>query len=181
MASAFAGDPVFNWLIAKEVEERSRMVFEGSLAAEFAKPSHIVDVAEASGSVRAAAVWHEVDDWKGADPPLRVLLPRLYAIFGLRMIRAMRLLPMMAAAHPSEPHRYLGFIGVHADQRGTGLGGALLTSMTNECDEMGIPAYLESSNPVNNALYHRFGFESTGLIPLPKGAPPVMAMWRRPR
>jgi len=61
------------------------------------------------------------------------------------------------------------------------LGGALLASMTSECDEAGIPAYLESSNPVNEAFCHRLGFDSRGHIPLPKGAPPITAMWRDPR
>jgi len=93
----------------------------------------------------------------------------------------MRVSPAMASVHPEEPHRYLHFIGVHQDHQGSGLGGALLASMLDECDERGLPAYLESSNPVNNALYHRFGFEDRGLVPLPKGAPPMMAMWRDAR
>lgn len=181
LASAFANDPVFNWLIADEVEAKNTFIFKGRLAAEFAKSSHIVDVAAPDGEVRAAAIWYDVDDWKSEDPPLRAALPGLWKIFGFRLLRAMRLGPMMKAAHPTEPHRYLGFIGVHQDHKGTGLGGALLTSMTNECDELGLPAYLESSNPVNDALYHRFGFEGRGHVPLPKGAPPVTAMWRDPR
>lgn len=181
LASAFAGDPIVNWLIGGEVEERATMIFQGSLSAEFAKPSHIVDAAEADGLVRAVGLWQDVDDWKSPTPPMRHLLPRLFQIFGWRMLRALRVSPAMEAVHPDEPHRYLHFIGVHNENKGTGLGGALLTSMTDECDELGLPAYLESSNPVNDALYHRFGFESRRLVPLPKGAPPMTSMWRDPR
>ncbi len=178
LASAFTNDPIIQWLMAKDVEKRLNMLFRGSLAAEFAKPSHIVDVGGSGETVQSVALWHDVDDWHSPTPPLRLLLPRLYQLFGSRTLRAMRISPAMDSAHPVEPHRYLHFIGVRRDRIGTGLGGALLTSMTNECDELGLPAYLESSNPVNDALYHRFGFESRGLVSLPKGAPPMTAMWR---
>lgn len=178
LTSAFAGDPIFNWLVPKDVEARLAVIFKGSLGGELAKSHHIVDVAE---DAKAVALWHDVDDWKSPTPPMRQLLPRLFQLFGSRTLRAMRVSPAMEAVHPEEPHRYLHFIGVHREHKGTGLGGALLTSMNNECDELGLPAYLESSNPVNDALYHRFGFESRGLVPLPKGAPPMTSMWRDPR
>jgi len=157
------------------------MLFQGSLRGELAKSEHIVDVAGDGQTVRATALWHDVDDWDSPTPPMRQLLPRLWQLFGTRTLRAMRISPAMTSVHPEEPHRYLHFIGVHKEAQGSGLGGALLTSMTQECDELGLPAYLESSNPVNNALYHRFGFVDRGLVPLPKGAPPMLAMWRDPR
>lgn len=181
LASAFANDPIFNWLIPNDVERRGKVIFKGRMSDQLEKPSHLIDVADPEGEVRAAAVWFGEGDWKSADPPLREAVPMLWSLFSYRMIRAIRLGPIMNSAHPKEPHRYLAFIGVHQDHMGKGLGGALLKSMTEECDEVGLPAYLESSNPVNNALYHRFGFESRGLIALPKGAPPMMAMWRDPR
>lgn len=178
LTSAFSGDPIFNWLVPKDVEQRLSMIFTGSLTSELAKPDHIVDVADDGAGV---ALWHDVDDWQTPTPPMRELLPRLFKLFGTRSLRAMRISPAMASVHPAEPHRYLHFIGVHRDQKGQGLGGALLTSMLDECDDMGLPAYLESSNPVNDAMYHRFGFQSRQLVPLPKGAPPMTAMWRDPR
>jgi len=181
LASAFSTDPILNWLIASKVEERLVMLFQGSLRGELAKSEHIVDVAGDGQTVRATALWHDVDDWDSPTPPMRQLLPRLWQLFGTRTLRAMRISPAMTSVHPEEPHRYLHFIGVHKEAQGSGLGGALLTSMTQECDELGLPAYLESSNPVNNALYHRFGFVDRGLVPLPKGAPPMLAMWRDPR
>lgn len=183
LASAFSTDPILQWLIGSKVQERMEMLFEGSLRGEFAKPSHIVDVASAAetDAVHATALWHDVDEWQSPTPSMRVLLPRLFQLFGRRSLRAIRVSPAMASVHPEEPHRYLHFIGVHQEFQGKGLGGALLTSMLSECDELGLPAYLESSNPVNNAMYHRFGFEDRGLVPLPKGAPPMMAMWRNAR
>lgn len=180
LAGAFEHDPIFNWLLPDRGDVRLRLetLFRGTLGAELAKPGHIVDVA---GDGKGVALWHDVDEWQSPTPPMRQLLPRLWSLFGFRMLRAMRVSPAMASVHPAEPHRYLHFIGVHPDHKGTGLGGALLRSMLDECDAMGLGAYLESSNPVNDALYHRFGFESRPLVPLPKGAPPMTPMWRDPR
>lgn len=180
LAGAFATDPVMNWLIGPkaDVESRLRLLFDRSLGAELAKPSHVVDIA-ASG--RGVALWREMDGVSEAKSNLRRRLSTAYRVFGWRLPQALRVLSMIEAAHPTTPHRYLAFIGVDPSAQGTGLGSALLSSAIEELDERGTPAYLESSNPVNDPLYHRFGFETTGQIPLPGGAPPVAAMWRDPR
>ena len=62
---------------------------------------------------------------------------------------------------------------VHADED--------IELVLDRCDEEGVPAYLESSNPRNIPFYARHGFESTGEIVVGKGAPTVTAMWRNPR
>jgi ribosomal protein S18 acetylase RimI-like enzyme len=47
------------------------------------------------------------------------------------------------------------------------------------CDQEGLPAYLESSNPRNISLYRRHGFEVMGEIQI-GAAPIVTPMLRRP-
>jgi ribosomal protein S18 acetylase RimI-like enzyme len=49
-----------------------------------------------------------------------------------------------------------------------------------KCDEAGLPAYLESSNPANISLYERHGFEVTGKIQS-ESSPPVHPMYRAAR
>ena len=44
-----------------------------------------------------------------------------------------------------------------------------------------MPAYLESSNPANVALYARHGFAPCGVIEIPGGGPQIVTMWREPR
>ncbi len=44
-----------------------------------------------------------------------------------------------------------------------------------------MPAYLESSNPANNARYERVGFERIGSFSTPDGSQTVATMWREPR
>jgi len=86
----------------------------------------------------------------------------------------------VGAAHPTEPHWYLPFIGVDPSAQNEGLGRALMLHALARCDADGLPAYLESSNPRNISLYERHGFEATGQIQ--NGAMPVVTpMWRHPR
>jgi hypothetical protein len=48
-------------------------------------------------------------------------------------------------------------------------------------DELGMPAYLESSNRANDRRYERLGFELIGEFAAPGGSPTVGWMCREPR
>jgi GNAT superfamily N-acetyltransferase len=180
MARAFVSDPVFAWLLgpAGRPIDRLRRVYDVFLRVELAKHDHLIDVADGGAGV---AIWHEADDWK--TPPLQIIrnAPAVLRSFGRRSVIALRTLSMIEAVHPERPHRHLGHIGVRPDRQGRGLGGRLLSAALAQCDEQGLPAYLESSNPRNEALYARHGFVAQRPIELPKGAPPMTAMWRDPR
>ena len=86
----------------------------------------------------------------------------------------------MSQAHPHQPHWYLGAVATLPDQRGVGLGSAVLAHALVEVDKEHSAAYLESSNPRNITLYERHGWEVTGRIDIP-GGPPMYPMWREPR
>jgi GNAT superfamily N-acetyltransferase len=86
----------------------------------------------------------------------------------------------MVRYHPTEPHWYLPFIGVEPGRQNNGLGAALLQAQLATCDAAGLPAYLESSNPKNQALYERHGFEAIAQIKVGE-CPPIVPMFRRPR
>ncbi|MBL8773392.1 MAG: GNAT family N-acetyltransferase [Phenylobacterium sp.] len=86
----------------------------------------------------------------------------------------------MAAYHPHEPHWYLAMIGVDPARQGRGYGSAILEASLRRCDEDGVMAYLESSNPKNVPLYERHGFEVLGHV-APGDFPGVYPMVRRPR
>ena len=180
LASAFAEDPMFAWLIGARTDTERRLphMFGHFLAAELAKEHHAVDVVEGGGGV---AIWHGVDDWKTPIRELARMAPAALRTFGRRLPRALRTLSMVEKAHPEEPHLYLAVLGVSPDRQGQGLGGALLTAMTERCDTEGLAAHLENSNPRNEALYARHGFVPQGPIDLPSGAPVLGAMWREPR
>jgi ribosomal protein S18 acetylase RimI-like enzyme len=84
----------------------------------------------------------------------------------------------MVRYHPEEPHWYLPFIGVDPARQGKGIGAALLRSVLADCDTARLPAYLESTNPRNQAFYERQGFQAVGHI-IEGDCPPVVPMLRR--
>jgi ribosomal protein S18 acetylase RimI-like enzyme len=87
----------------------------------------------------------------------------------------------MEAHHPRFDHAYLFTIGVRPAAQGKGLGRKLFAPMLAACDRLGVPAYLENSNPANRGFYGAHGFERVEMIhPLP-GSPPLEAMVRQPR
>ena len=87
---------------------------------------------------------------------------------------------LMAPYHPEEPHWYLAMIGVDPARQGRGLGSAILKESLKRCDEDGVVAYLESSNPKNVPLYERYGFEVMGFVQ-PGDFPGLYPMIRQPR
>ncbi|MEJ6722502.1 GNAT family N-acetyltransferase [uncultured Ilumatobacter sp.] len=180
LAQAFANDPVMSWLMGpnRNAGDRLSHLFGHMLDVELANDDHFVDIID---SGQAVAFWHDVDHWKASPGQVVKMLPAAWRTFGRRLPQALRTLSMMEKVHPAEPHRHLAFIGVHPSCQGQGLGGALLADMTQDCDTRGLGAYLENSNPKNEALYARYGFESRGPVALPSGAPVATAMWRRPR
>ena len=50
---------------------------------------------------------------------------------------------------------------VHPQHQGSGIGGALIGSITDRCDDQGLVSYLESSKQQNVSFYERFGFKVT--------------------
>lgn len=180
LSQAFANDPIMSWMVGsgRNVAVRLSHLFGHMLGVELAHNNHLVDITEPGDAV---ALWHDVDQWKTSPGQVLKTVPSACRTFGRRLPVALRTLSMIEKVHPAEPHRHLAFIGVHPAQQGRGHGGALLAAMTDDCDTRGLGAYLESSNPQNDALYARYGFESRGPVALPTGASMMTAMWRRPR
>ncbi|MFI6662191.1 GNAT family N-acetyltransferase [Streptomyces sp. NPDC050523] len=83
----------------------------------------------------------------------------------------------LEAAHPDEPCFYLSLLGVHDDHRGKGLGMGLLAECLTRIDALGMPAYLESSNPANIARYQSVGFTARDTITIATGHV-ATTMWR---
>ncbi len=85
----------------------------------------------------------------------------------------------MEAAHPEEPHWYLGVLATVPSAQNRGLGAEAIRPVLERADAEGVPCYLESSNARNLAFYHRHGWVQTGRIDIPDG-PTLFPMWRDP-
>lgn len=82
-------------------------------------------------------------------------------------------------AHPHDvPHQYLSLLATHPAHRGHGIGQRLLAENLARWDAAGLPAYLESTNPVNDHRYARAGFRPVGGFRSVIDAAPVTTMWR---
>lgn len=81
------------------------------------------------------------------------------------------------ASRPDGRFWYLSLLATHPDHRGQGLGMALVADQLARIDAQGLPAYLESTNPVNIRRYEAAGFARFGGFDLPDG-PRVDTMWR---
>ncbi len=170
--AAFMQDPVLCWTFPDEAKRRryGRHYFE--MQARRLVPGGLAWRADGGG-----ALWAGAGRWR--ESPLEALRLGVASFRGLwpHGGRVARGLLGIESRHPREPHLYLAVLGVRPEQQGQGLGTALLQPGISEADRLGLPAYLESSNPRNVPLYERHGFEVTEEVQLPSG-PPVWLMWR---
>ena len=99
-------------------------------------------------------------------------------------ITATRILTEALESHrPKDPHWYLGTIGTEPVRQHHGVGSALVHSLTQRCDEDGVPLYLECSRSETIAFYTRFGFEVVEVLEAPVTGllgPRLFLMWRKP-
>jgi len=182
LAAAFAADPNMLWMAhhPRDPTARFRPFFTADVRLATRRDGHDVFVLEADGRIEGVAVWTGIDEWKTSLSDNIRLTPAALRTFRFPL-RAMRIQAAVERAHPSAPHFFLAVFGVHTRARGRGYGSAMLRDMTGRLDEQGIDAYLESSNPRNESIYRRHGFEVSGEITVPQGAPPLVPMWRPTR
>jgi GNAT superfamily N-acetyltransferase len=174
LTGAFAGDPLWRWAFPDfdDLEVVWRFMLTSALRYPWLR---ILDDAV------AAALWippggTELTEQEEAD-----LGPMLRSRIGDRSDAVLELIDRFEQAHPQEPpHYYLSLLGTHPEHRGKGLGMALLAENLALIDAEGMPAYLESSNPANDARYERVGFRKVGAFTTPDGARTVTTMWREP-
>jgi GNAT superfamily N-acetyltransferase len=174
-AQGFWDDPVQMWLHAPDAHRMERMVATFSLVARHnqARGGRIDFVGE-----DAVAMWippgAPAADFP--DPP-----EELFPLFTDKAFveRLPILEAAMEAAHPAEPHWYLGIISTVPERQGTGLGAGLIRLVLDVCDRDGVASYLESSNPRNLSFYFRHGYRQIGEIEL-QGGPSLYPMWRDP-
>jgi GNAT superfamily N-acetyltransferase len=132
-----------------------------------------------SGDYAAASVWIPPDGTELTDDEEGRTEPLVRDLIGPRCDDVMELLDRFEASHPrGKPHYYLSLLGTHPNRQGEGLGMALLADNLKRIDLEGVPSFLESSNPGNNARYQRLGFRQVGEFTTPGGERTVATMWR---
>ena len=177
LGRAFEDDPVASFLFPRPDTRARRMAtFYRGIVADMVRHGRLHTEPE----LRAAAVW------QAPAPPrpgtLAMIGSSLWMLGSLReaLPRAQELGALLQNVHPKEPHWYLAILGTDPPQQGRGLGSAILAPTLRECDDTGMPAYLESSKEQNLPFYERHGFQVMEVLHVPSG-PDLWAMWREPR
>jgi GNAT superfamily N-acetyltransferase len=178
LARAFYADPVWSWAFPRPERRLAQHRAVWRLVAEAAVS---YESAWLTGDCAAVALWIPP-----GRPELRPedeeRLPSLLAEqLGDGAARVLETFERFDAAHPEgEPHYYLSLLGTNPDHSGQGLGIGLLADGLARIDAEGMPAFLESSNPINTPRYERLGFAVCGEFDLPGDGPSVSQMWRDP-
>jgi len=168
---------VWSWLFPDDVTRERRLiqVFQSYLR-DAVRVGEVITTVDRSG----AALWKPPGKWKLGNAAIARSLPSLLSAFGRRLPAALEVERKVESQHPQQPHWYLAMLGTDPIAQGKGIGGAVITQVTNRCDEDGLPAYLESSKEQNVPYYQRFGFEVTGETRLGVDGPTIWFMWREP-
>ena len=179
LTEAFLEDPVLSYLF--EDEEHRPLLLSAFFANRLASRAETDLLLLPSGYEKsAAALWEKPEKDSQNDSSFSGAIAAAVTVLGEQWIsdRLLNLGPLFEAK-PKTKHWYLAFVGTRPEVRGKGLASALIAEITETCDKAEMPAYLESSNLENVALYEKHGFRVTDEVTL-KNGPIVPLMWREP-
>jgi ribosomal protein S18 acetylase RimI-like enzyme len=171
---AFSNDPFVRWMFP---EPERYLTYFGALTRFLAAKSIESGSSYLPEDARAAAVWlppHASVDRS----PVEAIMQA--GIADERKDEVLGMLSLMRGHHPEETHWYLQFLGADPARQGMGYGTVLLEQSLKTVDEEHLPAFLVSSNPRNQTLYERFGFQVTATVQA-GSAPAVRPMYRPAR
>lgn len=171
LVSAFVDDPVERWLYPESEQYRAHFPeFVAAFAGEAFRQQSVWTLGEFS----AVALWLAPDTQPDGEAITTVLSQSVSPAQHADMFAV---LEQMDEGHPTFPHWYLPWLGVHPARQGTGLGGQLLRYCLTHVDADQLPAFLETPNPRTVSFYERHRFEVTGVAQAGT-CPPVTMMLR---
>ncbi|MCI3272203.1 N-acetyltransferase [Streptomyces cylindrosporus] len=173
--SAFFHDPVWGSAFPDEARRgaQAAVMWRAYVTSALRYPWTLV-----TPNVEAAAIWIPPGGVELTEEEVGRLERELAEVTDERTARAiMEIGERFEEAHPAEPFFYLTILGTHADHRGKGLGMGLVAESLARIDELGAPAYLESTNPANLKRYESVGFRVREEITI-AGGKVVTTMWR---
>ena len=179
LVGAFGADPLWSWAFPDPDRRAEQLATWLGFFVESALPNRWVWVA---GTGEATSVWTPPGKAELSAEAEAKVEPFLAAELGAHAEAVLQVLERFEAVSPKDQgFYYLSFLGTHPEHRGHGIGMGLLESNLAQVDSAGMPAYLESSNPANNARYERLGFKPYAGFTTPDGEHSVTTMWREAR
>ena len=175
IAEAFSADPTWTWAFPEHSERKKfwEMLIRNALRYPFVLRT---------ANFEAVSVWIPPEGEELSPEDERNLPDFVHELAGARAGDVLGLLKLFESNHPGhERHYYLSLLGTQNNSRGHGFGMELLRAGLARIDAEQMPAYLESSNPVNNHKYEALGFRPVATFRAPGNGPIVTGMWRDSR
>jgi ribosomal protein S18 acetylase RimI-like enzyme len=194
-ATSFLVEPGLAALVPDPAVRSRILAYNGRLIVERVLGHATAFGIEAEGELAALAVWDPPGVRPGL-PPLRTLptLVQRTALVAAQLpgmagpVRSHRneLIPLARARRravrrvSAEPSWHLAFLATHPDHQGRGYGRALVDHVLRRCDADGLPAWLETTDPVNPPIYERLGFTTVAHMDAAAWLPGLWVMRREP-
>jgi ribosomal protein S18 acetylase RimI-like enzyme len=166
LARAFQNESGWSYVIPDPKLRAQRLIGAFRL---FLRDEHRKGAVFGTDGFEAVTLWRgpgEAHD--GIWDTARLMLPFLrvlrYSIF-----RGLEVAGLIEKHLPKEPVWYLHYAGCDPAYQGQGFGGAAIRAGLDRADEDGLPAYLETADEKNVALYRNFGFEVKHSWHVPEG------------
>jgi ribosomal protein S18 acetylase RimI-like enzyme len=177
---AFAHDPVWGPALAvpggstEHLDPFWRIYVEGGM-----RFGTVFVTGDPGGIVQSTAVWTPPGEPELSEAQETQITELINETFPAELAAGLfELYDRFDAAHPHDPHAYLGLLATHPEYRGNGIAQQLLAANLADWDAMGVAAYLESTNPANLHRYARAGFEPRGEFNSVLDDAPITTMWR---
>ena len=174
---AFRTDPVWGVALPHGAEQRPQDYWRFFVAG-----GHRYDTVFESADAGTVSVWIPPGGTELSEAQEAALRELVRSTFEPAQARALfELWSRFEENHPTdEPHAYLSLLATRPDLAGHGYGQAHLAADLARWDGLGVPTYLESSNPGNNHRYERQGYREVGQFETVLDAALVTTMWRPP-
>jgi GNAT superfamily N-acetyltransferase len=171
LASAFADDVMIRWPMPDATREDDQALFRAIMA-----PYVELGVAWKIGDALGCAAWlppAEAAQFAEIELATRDEINRLTSDGGARYAKFW---DWIESHLPAEPCWLLDLVGVRPDRQGLGIGRTLVTHGVKRAHAAGQPAFLETGNRSNVALYEALGFRVVHHEPAPDGGPMIWFM-----
>lgn len=177
LVRAFDSDPIVNWIVQAGAHRLER-VKTLMMAAHRLGAGHgeVYITSEQTG----AALWFSPQDSPTLLENFKLMVALAQVTPPPHLPTVLKGLSSLKLRHPTYPHFFLYILAVEPEYQGRGIGSALMQPVLAQCDQEGIPAYLENSKEQNLALYERNGFQTIEAFAAPKNGPTVWLMVRQP-
>lgn len=174
LVSAFVADPVERWLFSEPLQYLTHFA---RFVAAFGGEDSVTEAVLRLEDFAAVAMWIP----PGVEPDADAILAALSeTVPSEKQADTFSVLEQMDAAHPTDAHWYLPWLGVDSALQGAGLGAQLLRHGLARADADQLPTFLETPNPRTVPFYERHGFVVSSVSEA-GGCPPVTSMRRSPR